>query len=631
MEKTIDTKILALKREKAALKAKKQGPPVIKRKPKVYVKPVFNNKSHKINAVKTVKPKPQLLITNGEQLGRRRAPPRRRARPRRVRGGRRYGGGRGNAGRKHHFRKAVAKASNLPPPMSAVEELPKPEESWFEKIMDVAPSVIEHVLPLVAGMGDYSQAPDEDILATGEKPRSNSLLSAATDGKVGSEVPYMHNDGNATRIQHREYIGDIYSSTSAFKTQTFTINPGMNETFPWLALIANQFTCYKLLGMIVEFVSEGSEYTNTAGLGYVALATQYNSYAPAFTDKRSMLNTQFADAAKPSKSFAHWIECKPDTIPVNELYVRSGTPPSGADKRLYDHAQVTLAVGGNTADGVVIGELWLTYDLEVFLPKTSDASGDNILFFDATLTTPSNTQPLGSAQWVPSSKTSFLPTLDPTGQVISFPNNIRGQFVVRFQWSSAAGVAPAYPTFTSANCTQSSTYPVIHLSPSAGTGVTSMMMVYSLILTKDGATVTLGAGGTLFSGGNGVCTCVISQIPLDPPPLLKGEIFDRKGVKRDEKYDTFMKRFREEDDDMYDHEDEYVVVKETKLFILELHASPHEPNAYRLYDEMGDDNDNYPIPSNFAMMLISLSDDAFNDSCVEFIKLINSTRKSSHH
>jgi len=54
---------------------------------------------------------------------------------------------------------------------------------------------------------------------------------------------------------------------------------------------------------VFDFVSEGSEYTNSAGLGYVAMSTQYDAGSAPFVDKRSLLNAQFADAAKPSKSF----------------------------------------------------------------------------------------------------------------------------------------------------------------------------------------------------------------------------------------------------------------------------------------------------------------------------------------
>lgn len=638
MEKTIDNKILLLQKEKAKLHAKKQGNPVItKKKPHVYVKPVFNKQSHKMSGVhvmkpKVAKPKPQLLLTNGEQVGRGFRPParrRRRARRNRGRGGR---GGNRRGRNRHAFRRHVARASQLPPPINESAVLPPKEESWIDKVMDVAPSVIEHVLPLVAGMGDYSE-PDEDVLAVGEKPHSNSLLSAATEGKVGSEVPYMHNDGNATRIQHREYIGDVYSSTSAFKSQTFVINPGMNETFPWLSMIANQFTCYKLLGMIVEFVSEGSEYTNTAGLGYVALATQYNSYAPSYTDKRSMLNSQFADAAKPSKSFPHWIECKPDTVPVNELYVRAGLPPANADKRLYDHGVVTLAVGGNTADGVVIGELWITYDLEVYLPKTSDATGENILFFDAQLGTPTNAQPLGSATWTPTVKCTFSPVLNTTAQTVTFPNGLRGEFLIRFIWQSSVGVTVTYPTFTATNCTQVTSPPVVHFAPQSGaTGITNMSMAYAVIISQDGAYFTLSNGGTVVNPA-GFCSITMHQIPLDPPTIQKGSIFDPKGTKREQKYESFMKRFRDpEDDEDDDEHHSCVVLKETKEFMLELVFDPFDKSSeYYLYDEGGQDEDNccYPIPESFALMLKNLSDESFNQSCVEFIKLICSSKTRS--
>jgi len=36
------------------------------------------------------------------------------------------------------------------------------------------------------------------------------------------------------------------------------------------------------------------------------------------------------------------------------------------DKRLFDWGIVTLAVGGQTVDVTIIGELWITYEIEFF-------------------------------------------------------------------------------------------------------------------------------------------------------------------------------------------------------------------------------------------------------------------------
>ena len=63
------------------------------------------------------------------------------------------------------------------------------------------------------------------------------------------------NDGKEFVIRHREYITDIYSGVagapgapapSPFKIQSFSLNPGMIETYPWLANVAGRFEEYNI-------------------------------------------------------------------------------------------------------------------------------------------------------------------------------------------------------------------------------------------------------------------------------------------------------------------------------------------------------------------------------------------------
>ena len=58
-----------------------------------------------------------------------------------------------------------------------------------------------------------------------------------------------------------EYVGDIISSSSVggFKIQTFTVNPGLFNLFPYGATIANSFAQY-------QFVNLRFRYVPTSGL-----------------------------------------------------------------------------------------------------------------------------------------------------------------------------------------------------------------------------------------------------------------------------------------------------------------------------------------------------------------------------
>lgn len=210
----------------------------------------------------------------------------------------------------------------------------------------------QHLIKAITGFGDY-------------KVENNSILMG---GMSPPEVINATASGNAI-IRHREYIGDI-NATTAFTIQTFPINPGMPNTFPWLSQVANSYECYRLRGLVFEFKSLSSDSVlssaTSSALGAVIMATQYNSLSTTFISKLQMENHEFANSDKPSCTFYHPIECKKSLNPVDELYIRDGDIPADADLRLYDLGKLSVATVGMQAASGVAGELWCTYEVELF-------------------------------------------------------------------------------------------------------------------------------------------------------------------------------------------------------------------------------------------------------------------------
>jgi hypothetical protein len=313
----------------------------------------------------------------------------------------------------------------------------KEGKEWWETALDVAGKVGSVALPLIAGFGDY-------------EVEQNSISAAASDGKLGNEVPMISNSKCYNIIHHREYIGDILSSTASFTTQHFHINPGMAETFPWLSLIANNYEQYRLRGAIFEVKSLGSSYSASAGLGYVAMATQYNSLSPEFVDLKSLLNHEFANSAKTSETFVHPIECKKSELVLSELYTRPGLPPANSDLRMYDLGKLTVANGGQAVNGQVIGQLYVTYEVELYTPKTSSTSGVNISYFSCTgYTLGTGYLPVIGSSYDTDPATNLGLTFDPTGTWAYFPNGTRGRFAISCSWRCLAPTVAIDPLFLS--------------------------------------------------------------------------------------------------------------------------------------------------------------------------------------
>ncbi|ANC51559.1 putative capsid protein [Chamois faeces associated circular DNA virus 1] len=188
------------------------------------------------------------------------------------------------------------------------------------------------------------------------------------------DVPIISNpagDDGGVLIQHREYLCDVISTGSAFAIQNqITINPGNPACFPWLSTIAQNFTQYKLEGMMFNYVSTSGALSTTQALGEIIMAVDYNPAGPNFSSKQQMLNQVFAVSKVPSEDAVCPIECDPKQTGTGDLlYTRGATIPIGQDPRFYDCGTFSLATQGQTA-GVTLGELWITYQVQLYKPQS---------------------------------------------------------------------------------------------------------------------------------------------------------------------------------------------------------------------------------------------------------------------
>jgi hypothetical protein len=195
---------------------------------------------------------------------------------------------------------------------------------------------------------------------------------------VDQDVPQMSNpsgtDGGVM-IRHREFIGDIISTGPAFTIQSqLAINPGLPASFPWLYSIAGNYSQYKMEGMMFEFVSTSGAQSTSQGLGEVIMCVNYNAGGPAITNKSQMLNQIMAVSKVPSENAICAVETSPGQTPVEQQYIRTTNLPSGQDPRFYDLGVFTLATQGQAA-GCTLGELWVTYQVELFKPVLASPSG----------------------------------------------------------------------------------------------------------------------------------------------------------------------------------------------------------------------------------------------------------------
>jgi len=307
---------------------------------------------------------------------------------------------------------------------------------------------------MLTGVGDY--AVKQNVLMSGTLP----------------EIVNIGDQGSIT-VRFQEFIRDIYSAdnpgpntSGPFRIDSFLLNPGDANTFPWLSQIASNFEQYEFEGIVFGFKSMSGDALNSVNtaLGTVMMCTQYDVNDAVFSSKAEMLNYEFSTAIKPSASTLHMIECARNQTVLSDLYVlpANQTVPSNSDPRFYYLGRTSIASQGLQGDQVNFGELHVTYQVRLMKPKLVDTLGQSLLFGNSTVSGTAgqsvytNAFPLGSGPGTVvltgACRTSII--VSPTTNQIFFPvANFTRSYLLNFTWSAVGGAGSAFqiPALTTAN------------------------------------------------------------------------------------------------------------------------------------------------------------------------------------
>jgi len=273
---------------------------------------------------------------------------------------------------------------------------------------------------------------------------TNSLIKGAVNPGLS------FGDTTSIRMQHREFLGDIYTSSvaGAFVNYTYPINAGLRSTFPYLSQVANNFEHYCFNGLVFEFVSTASPYISTSALGSNIASMEYNSSLPAYNSKFSMENSACAISTRLDRSLMYGVECAKGSNAQNCYYVRSGSstlPITTTDLGLF---QLAISPGAGVPTSSVIGELWVTYDVELARPyldlsRTGSFTFSNTGTLDAT--------PLGTASTVAVTGGALSGTTT-SSTAITIPSLVTGDVVqIELYWLNGTAAAFTSPTITVTN------------------------------------------------------------------------------------------------------------------------------------------------------------------------------------
>lgn len=169
---------------------------------------------------------------------------------------------------------------------------------------------------------------------------------------------------SGTRVSHRELVAVSIPGSTNFTIQaTFSLNPGLSTSFPWLSQIAQNYEMYTVHRISYEWVP----IAPTSTRGDIIIAPDYDANDDPPLNEIAMANDFNA------ATFATWVV---QSVPLNrkllmglgpKKYVR-GSSVSG-DLKTYDVGTVFIATN-NFLDTSPAGKVFVSYDVEFFGPVT---------------------------------------------------------------------------------------------------------------------------------------------------------------------------------------------------------------------------------------------------------------------
>lgn len=224
------------------------------------------------------------------------------------------------------------------------------------------------------GWGDYRGVSTNQIMGGGD---SNQQQISVNQTDLSGDI-YV----TRTEFVSNLVVTGTAGGSSPFENRTFSLNPGISQSFPWLSQISNCFTLYDFEGLMFQYKPLFSEDAgNSNNLGKVIMATDYDPTAPAFVTSVQMENYDYANSTKPSCGMVHGVETANRQQVVNMMYVRTGAV--SRDLTFYDIGTFQVATEGIPLPAAsttqIIGEIWVTYRLKLSRAEIySSLLGNNI-------------------------------------------------------------------------------------------------------------------------------------------------------------------------------------------------------------------------------------------------------------
>lgn len=301
----------------------------------------------------------------------------------------------------------------------------------------------------------YGMMADRYLDSRGVKGRGNYSMNALVNGGVGTHARSStklskFDETGSILVAHREKIltvhapgaignqqnGGYPADTTPFtKLETWEVNPGLEKLWPHLAQSANNYQEYRVVQLLLEYVPTVKLGDFTGTRGKICLAHTSKPTQRDFLDMDEMTEWQGAVRTTVAGGMTFGVECDPKKSNIPEdKFIRKSPLISSEDKLNYDHGKIHLAskdIPGELA-GMAIGEVYVTYTIELRRPKLSGGRGENIGRHVSIMPTPASDNYFGDGDTFPltpsGNSIDLKPSYGTKSVTYTLPQRLAGRF-----------------------------------------------------------------------------------------------------------------------------------------------------------------------------------------------------------
>jgi len=309
--------------------------------------------------------------------------------------------------------------------------------------------------------------------ATGQSTKSPKITQSSMD---------------SSRIIHRELVGSVFGSVAFTTALTFSVNPGLPTSFPWLSTQALGWEKYHFNSLrLCYYTRTGS---NTPGS--VILSPDYDAADSA------PVNEQIASAYHGTQEDVAWkdncLTFDPKLL-SGQRFIRTGGLSANQDIKTYDIANAFVS----TLDGTAVnwGKVWFEYDITLINQQlnSSGPSGSGVLVAGGSAE--SNLNIFGSAP-VTTGSYNITALLD----VVSMSGLSIGTEYLQTFTVTGTGLGSIINTANTGLTSKTVTF------DSGGSGSTTSAFIQTFTATSTAATSTFTMSGTTVTSAQFVLTAL---------------------------------------------------------------------------------------------------------------------------